>query len=155
MNFTTFIRVIAVGLVLATTVGVSDARQQAGDIVIEDPWVAATNPGATVGAGYVTIRNAGARTERLVSASSMAADRVELHEMTVTNGMMRMHPVQAIEIPAGGSAALAPGGLHIMFLDIEAPFSSGATIPVILHFEHQGDVRVDFSVRRRDGRASQ
>ncbi|MFO1017075.1 MAG: copper chaperone PCu(A)C [Hyphomonadaceae bacterium] len=154
MKITNIIRVAVAGFVLAAFVGASEveAQQQAGDIVIENAWVGATNPGATVGAGYVTIRNSGPRSERLTSAASDAADHVELHEMSVTNGMMRMHPVAAIEIPAGGAVTLAPGGLHIMFLDIGAPFAVGSTVPVTMHFEHQGDVQVEFTVRRRDGR---
>jgi copper(I)-binding protein len=154
MNVITIIRVVVASFVLTAAIGVSGAtaRQQSGNIVVEDAWIAATNSGATVGAGYVTIRNTGSRTERLTSAASDAADRVELHEMTVTNGMMRMHPVPAIEIPPGGTVTLAPGGLHIMFLDINTPFTAGSTVPVTLHFEHQGDVEVEFSVRRRDGR---
>lgn len=153
MNLSQIIRVVVASFVLAA-IGAPEviAQQQSGNIVIENAWIGATNPGATVGAGYVTIRNTGPRSERLTSAASNAADRVELHEMSVTNGMMRMHPVAAIEIPAGGAVTLAPGGLHIMFLDIGAPFAVGSTVPVTMHFEHQGDVRVEFTVRRRDGR---
>src|SRR5690606_13871783 len=107
----------------------SAAREQAGSIVIDDPWVATTNPGATVAAGYVTLRNTGARADRLLSATSSRAERVELHEMNVTDGVMRMRPVAGIDIPPGGTATLTPGGLHIMFLDIDAPFSDAARIP--------------------------
>jgi copper(I)-binding protein len=64
-------------------------------------------------------------------------------------GIMRMRQVRGIDIPAGGEATLRPGGLHIMFFDIDAPFEEGQRVPVTLHFERAGELRIDFVARPR------
>lgn len=143
-----FIAMLAALTVIACSPA-SDAQSARNTIAAEDPWIAATNPGAGVGGGYVTLRNTGATADRLISASSSRAGRVELHEMSMTGGMMRMRPVAGIDVPAGGSVSLAPGGLHIMFIDIDAQFENGQRVPVTLHFEHAGAVDVVFAVRTR------
>lgn len=149
-----FIRLLAASFALAAIVAApnSAAGQQAGAIVVEDPWVATTNPGATVAGGYVTLRNNGAQADRLLSAESPRA-RLQLHEMSMDGGMMQMREVAGIDIPAGGAATLAPGGYHIMFLDLTAPITNGERIPVTLHFAHQGAVQVVFVARPRNGRS--
>lgn len=151
MHFSQIIRALAASFVLAAVgfMPSASALQQAGAIAIENPWIAATNPGATVAAGYVTLRNTGGESDRLVSARSTSAARVELHQMSMSNGIMRMQPVEAIVIPAAGAATLEPGGLHIMFLDIHAQYQAGARVPVTLYFERAGDVEVQFDVRPR------
>ncbi|MEZ6024192.1 MAG: copper chaperone PCu(A)C [Hyphomonadaceae bacterium] len=126
------------------------AEQGTPAITLVDPWAGATPDGATVGAGYVVLRNEGDGADRLVSATSPRAGHVELHEMRMEGDMMRMSPVEAIDVPAHGETALAPGGLHIMFIDIPAPLAEGESIPVTLHFEQQGDVEAVFVVRQRD-----
>ncbi len=132
----------------------SFADPRTGPIVIADPWAATTNPGASVAAGYVALRNTGAQPDRLVSASSPRARRLELHEMSMADGVMRMRPVQGIDIPAGGETSLRPGGLHIMFMDIDAAFVSGERIPVTLQFERAGAIEVEFVARPRDAQRS-
>lgn len=145
------IRVVAASFLLAAAFAAPEsAAQQAATITIEDPWAGTTNPGATVAAGYVTVRNTGAQPDRLLSAASPRAARVELHEMSMSNGVMRMRPVDGIAIPAGGEATLQPGGLHIMFLEIDAQFVEGQRVPVTLRFERTGDVAVDFVARPRN-----
>lgn len=153
MNRTHFVRILAASFALAAIAcsPASQAQQRAGAIALEDPWSAATNPGATVAAGYVTIRNTGATDDRLLSATTPRAGRTELHEMSMDNGVMRMRPLSGVTIPAGGAATFAPSGMHIMFMDIDAPFADGTTIPVTLRFEHQGEVRAAFTVRARGG----
>lgn len=125
----------------------SGARNAA--IAIDDPWAAQTNPGAIVAGGYVTLRNTGTTADRLISAASPRAQRVELHEMSMSDGMMRMRPVQGIDVPAGETATLAPGGLHIMFINIDAQFRNGEQVPVTLRFERAGAVEAVFVVRPR------
>lgn len=153
MNRSHFVRLLAASFALAAIAcsPASDAQQRAGAIVLEDPWSAATPSGASVAAGYVTIRNTGANPDRLLSASTPRAGRTEIHEMSMDNGVMRMRPLPSVTIAAGGAVTFAPGGMHIMFMDIGAPFTDGATIPVTLRFERQGEVQATFTVRARGG----
>ena len=113
---------------------------------IEKPWTRATAPGARVGGGYMLIRNQGAAADKLVSASSPAAARVELHVHVNDNGVMRMREVPGYDVPARGRFELKPGGAHLMFIDLKAPFKEGDKVPVTLKFEKAGEVKTEFEV---------
>jgi len=113
---------------------------------VEDPWTRATPPGAKVGAGYMKITGSGAA-DRLVGASSPAAAKVELHVTEKKGDVMRMREVKAYDIPAKGSFELAPGGAHLMLVDLKAPFKEGAKVPLTLRFEKAGEVKVELQVR--------
>lgn len=127
---------------------------RAGDIVIEQPWSRAAGANAT-GAGFLTIRNTGAAPDRLLSASSPIAGRVELHTMSMDGGVMRMRPVEIIPVPAGGTVQLAPGGLHIMLVGLAQPLVQGGRAPLTLRFERAGEVRVELAVQAAGARAPQ
>lgn len=115
-------------------------------VQIEKPWARATAPGAKVAGGYMVIRNAGATGDKLVSASSPAAAKVELHVHVNENGVMKMREVPAYDVPAKGSFELKPGGAHLMFMDIKRPFREGEKLPVKLKFEKAGEVDAEFQV---------
>jgi periplasmic copper chaperone A len=111
------------------------------------PWAAVTPTGAKVGAGYLTIANPG-EADKLLGAASPRAKKVEVHEMKMEGAMMSMRPVESLDVPAGATITLAPGGYHLMFIDIDAPFVEGQTIPVTLTFEKAGAVDVVLSVSK-------
>jgi copper(I)-binding protein len=118
--------------------------------VIADPWAVATVEGVKVSAGYMTVSNPGDINDRLVSASSPAAGKTELHIMETADGVMKMRMAgDGIATPAGGTVNLAPGGAHLMFLDLPAALKDGTTIPVTLTFEKAGSIEVQFAVRPR------
>jgi copper(I)-binding protein len=115
-------------------------------VKIEKPWARATAPGAQVGGGYMTIRNAGAA-DKLVSASSPVSAKVELHVHINDNGVMKMREVAGgYDIPAKGSFELKPGGAHLMFMNLKAPLKEGDKVPVTLKFEKAGEVKTEFAV---------
>jgi copper(I)-binding protein len=114
-------------------------------VQIEKPWARATAPGAKVAGGYMLIRNQGAA-DRLVSASSPAAAKVELHVHINDNGVMKMREVPGYDVPAKGAFELKPGGAHLMFMDIKRPFKEGEKVPVKLKFEKAGEVTAEFQV---------
>jgi copper(I)-binding protein len=119
----------------------------AASLSVTEPWAALTPAGAKVGAGYFNVTNPGAVADRLVSAVSPRAKSVELHEMKMDGAMMSMRPVAGgVEIPAGGAVKFAPGGYHLMFMDIDAPFADGQEIPVTLTFEKAGAVDASLKV---------
>ena len=120
----------------------------AGDISVSGAFARATLPSAPVGAGYLTIVNAGSEADRLVSVASQVAPTVELHSMsTSADGMMKMeHLPDGIEVPAGETVSLAPGGLHIMFIGPNQPFSEGECVEVVLNFELAGALPVQLNV---------
>jgi copper(I)-binding protein len=100
------------------------------------------------GAAYLAVSNAGSEADRLLGARSGVAARVELHTHANDNGVMRMRPLDGgIEVPAGGTAALAPGGDHIMLMDLKAPLAEGDSFPLTLVFERAGEITVDVKVK--------
>ena len=124
------------------------AEFQAGDIAVEAPWSRATPGGAKVGAGYLTLKNGGAAPDRLVSATADIAERAEIHEMSMTDGMMKMRKIpDGVKVPAGGSVTLAPQGYHLMFLGLKKPLKEGEAFAGTLTFEKAGSVTATFEVR--------
>ena len=118
-----------------------------GQVTIETPWARATAPGSKIAAGYMTIRNAGGAPDRLVAASTPAAERVEMHVTVKSADMVQMREVKAYAIPAKGAFALAPNGPHLMLTNLKAPLKEGTRVPVSLKFEKAGEVKAELQVR--------
>lgn len=145
------IRLAALALCLAAPAAAQVAT--VGDIRLDAPMLRETPPNAPVAGGYVAITNAGAEDDVLVSATvdAAAAGEVQLHEMVMKGGVMEMGEVAGgIAIPAGGTVTLAPGGLHLMLMDLPAPLVAGGAVPVTLVFERAGAVTLDFPVLTLD-----
>ncbi|NBX57877.1 MAG: copper chaperone PCu(A)C [Gammaproteobacteria bacterium] len=122
----------------------------ADPITIERPFARASAPGQMVGGGFMTIVHQGGAEDRLVSATTPIAREVQIHSMNMDGGVMRMRQVEGgLAIPAGGRVALQPGGLHLMFVDLNAPLVAGASFPVTLRFAKAGEIKVEFSVEAR------
>lgn len=122
---------------------------KAGDLELSTAWTRATPPKAKAGGGFIEIVNTGSEADRLVSASSNVAKKTEIHEMAVTDGIMKMRELEnGIEIPAGETVALKPGGLHIMFMGLNQSFEEGSKVPVVLTFEKAGEVSVELDVAK-------
>lgn len=121
-----------------------------GTVTLGDLSIGTLFSRATVGrsgAAYLVIENGGYTADRLVAASSAVAQKVELHEMTVEDDIMRMAEVDGgIEVPAHGSVTLAPGGLHVMLMGLGGPLEEGGSFELTLSFEHAGEVTVTVPV---------
>ena len=118
-----------------------------GPLSIGHPWSRATPPGAEVAAGYLTIANEGAEPDRLVEATIVGVGRVQIHAMTEEGGVMTMRPLpDGLEIPAGETVALAPGGYHLMLMDLAGPLKDGEHVSGTLRFEKAGTLDVEFAV---------
>jgi copper(I)-binding protein len=107
------------------------------------PWARAT--AGKVGGIFLTLRNGGAA-DRLLGGSTPAAAKVELHNTVKDGDVMRMRQVDAISLPANGYVELAPGGLHVMLVDLKAPLRAGDMVPVTLRFEKAGEVTIQVPV---------
>jgi copper(I)-binding protein len=116
---------------------------------VSDAWTAATPEGATVGAGYLTIANGGTRAVRLVGVESVIAERVEVHSMSMEGGIMRMRPVEGVEIAAGGNAAFEPSGMHLMLIGLKRPLLAGERVSLVLIFDNGERIEVSLEVRAR------
>ena len=122
-----------------------------GDLTLSKPYSRASLPKAPVAGGFVTITNAGGD-DRLVSISADAiSDHGEIHDMEMVGDVMKMRELpEGLPIPAGATVELAPGGLHMMFMELKQPLLAGDQIKVKLTFEKAGEVELPMTVLARD-----
>jgi periplasmic copper chaperone A len=123
------------------------AEFKAGDLVIDQPWSRATSGGAVVAAGFLVIHNNGGAPDKLVGGTADFAGAVELHQMSMDNGVMKMRKIEAgLDIPAHATVTLDPMGFHIMFAGLKRQLVQGEAAKADLMFEHAGTVPVTFTV---------
>jgi len=130
---------------LALLLPVAAVAQPAGKITVEAPWARAS--AGTTGAAYFTVKNEGDVDDRLVAVSTPAAAKAELHSMAMDGNVMRMRAVDALPVAAHGMAALKPGGIHVMLMELKAPLKQGESFPLTLKFARAGDVQVNVAVQ--------
>lgn len=136
----------ALGLALAVFSGATFAA----DVVVKGPWVRATVAGQMATGAFMDLSSrSGAK---LLSASSPIAGVVEIHSMTTEAGVMQMRPVAAIDLPAGKAVALAPGGFHIMMMDLKQGVKKGDVVALTLKLK-ASDGTIDTLEVRAEGRA--
>jgi periplasmic copper chaperone A len=129
-------------MTLGALLAVSTAQAEVG---ISDAWVRASTPGQTVAAAYLTLNSK--EDVALVYAETERAGSVEMHTMTMQNGIMKMRSLEELAIPAGKPVKLAPGGLHLMLFDFPTPFKSGEKVKFRLCFKNkQGKIEEQFVV---------
>lgn len=123
---------------------------QAQNIIVKDAWIRGTVQGQSATGAFMELT--GKSNARLVGAASPAAKNVEVHNMKVENGVMRMFPVQGVDLPAGKPVKLAPGGYHVMLMNLQQSLKAGDKVPLQLTFELADKRRetVDLSVEVRD-----
>jgi len=121
---------------------------KAGDLVITQAWSRATPGGAKIAGGYLTIENKGTTPDRLIGGSGDVAAKVEVHEMSVKDGVMTMRALdKGLAIEPGKTVKLAPGGYHLMLMDLKNPLKQGDKVPVTLEFEKAGKVKLSLDVQ--------
>ncbi len=130
---------------------------KAGSVVIDHPYATPTPAGARTGAVYFrALRNAGREADRLIGARTSVAASVEIHRTTIDgNDVMKMRPLEALDLPPGASPNLRHGGdLHLMLVDLKTPLKEGERFPVWLRFERAGEREVTVWVQRPRGGAT-
>ena len=145
MTFPALLSATALALACAATpLAAQTARP---GIEVGQPWTRATGAGQGVGGGYLSLHNPGKTADRLLGASSPAAERIELHLMAMEGDVMRMRQVESVELPPGGRVELKPGGLHLMLMGLKQPLQAGQAVPLTLRFEKAGEVPVRLQVQ--------
>jgi len=131
---TWFWRVVTLAAALAGAGFAPAAAAQ--PVTVKEAWVRAPVPGQSVAGAYMELESRAH--VLLVAAASPAAGRAELHASTMDGGVMRMRQVEHIELPAGRSVKLAPGGLHVMLLELKQPLKAGDKVPITLTVQRDG-----------------
>lgn len=134
--------------ILLAAAGLAACGAGEPDITVDGAWGRQSPSMATTGAFYMNIVNKGG-TDRLIGAATDACGAVELHESVMDdNGVMSMHPLEnGIEIPAGKTVELKPGGMHVMCINKKVDFISGSEITLSLEFEKSGIIILGVAIR--------
>lgn len=142
-----YLRVI-IGVVAAVAAAsLAEAHEVANKgVMVSHPWLRATPGGATIGAAFMEIRTEKGVTDRLISASSPVAGRVEVHTHTMDGDVMKMRKVDALDLKPGESHILKPMGEHMMLFDLKQPLKEGDLVKLQLTFEKAGVLEIDGSV---------
>ena len=135
-------RLVVIGWLLASTA----AMGQTGQVEIKDPWARATPAKADAGAAYLTIVSP--VPDELVSVSSPVAKKAGLHTMTMEGSVMKMRPLDKVDIPANQPITLKPGGMHIMLQGLNEPLQAGQSFPLTLTFEKAGHKQVEVAIEK-------
>jgi copper(I)-binding protein len=123
-----------------------------GTLHIGHPWARPTTSQAKAGGAFLVVDNRGRVEDRLVSATSPVADKVELHTHIMDGTVMRMRPVEGgIVLPAGQKVELKPGGMHVMLMGLKRQLKEGETFPLTLRFEAAGEIAIDVRVEKLSG----
>ncbi len=140
----------SLALISATTVVLAHDFK-VGDLVIDHPYATPSLAGRNIGGGFIkAIKNNGDTPDQLIAARTSAAASVELHQMSMDGGIMRMREVSAIEIPAKGQVELRHGGVatyHLMLMGLKAPLKDGDRFALTLVFKKAGEKEVMMSVQ--------
>lgn len=140
------LRTLILSLCCLTALSAQAHDYTLGKIKIGHPWSRATAPGAPAAGGFLKLENGG-EADRLISASAAVSETVELHTMAMDGNVMKMRKLDnGVEVPAGKTVELKPGGLHVMFIGLKAPLKEGEKFPLKLKFEKAGEVTVDVKV---------
>jgi len=124
----------------------------AGDLTVRHPWARATPPGAKVGAVYFEIRNSGKTPDRVIGATTPAAQRVELHIQVREGDVIKMREVDGFEVPARQRLTLSLGGSHLMLVNLAKPLAAGDRFPLTLRLEKAGELKLEIEVQPADAR---
>ena len=135
-------------LMTACSASSADNTHDIGKLRVSDVWAKATPPQARVAGGYLSVQNRGDAADKLLRVESAAAASVEIHEMSDVGGVARMREVtNGVELPAGSTTTLKPGGYHLMFIEPKQPFVEGQSVQATLVFEKAGRLATEFKVR--------
>ena len=137
---------VIAGCLLVSLLIPGAAAAQTGQVEIKDAWARATPGKAENGAAYLTIETPAP--DKLVAVSSPAAKKTTLHTMTMDGGVMKMRPLDGLDVPANQPVMLKPGGIHIMLQGLNEPLQAGKSFPLTLTFEKAGERKVEVAVEK-------
>ncbi len=130
---------------LLIAAGLAMAQVASAQVAVTDAWVRGTVAGQTATGAFMKLKAATDTT--LVGAASPVASVVEIHEMKMDGGMMKMNAIDRLPLPAGKAVELKPGGYHVMLMGLAGPLRAGDAVPLTLTFEDQAGKKVAVEVR--------
>lgn len=146
-------RLTSIFFALALAASSATAHEiQIGDLEIIHPAIPLPPPSAPIAAGYMVIANNGAMPDRLIGVEVPIARSASLHRTEVSaDGVARVLPLEAVDIPADDTVLFEQGAMHVMLMGLSAPLHAGDMVPATLIFEQAGRVDIEFMVDPADG----
>lgn len=126
---------LPLSLALLAFASTAFAAGVADQITVADPYVRLAPPGTKTTGAFMTLKNAGDKEAKVVSAASQVAKATELHNHINDGGVMRMRQVKEVVVPAKGEVAFRPGSYHVMLIDMKAPLKEGEHVVITLGFD--------------------
>ncbi|MFT6902768.1 MAG: copper(I)-binding protein [Colwellia sp.] len=116
-------------------------------LVVENGYARESIPGTSISSAYMTIKNLSAKNIRLIAATSAVSDRIEIHQHTMSDGLMRMRQRDYVDISAQNSTVFQPSGFHLMIFDLKQPLKAKENIIITLYFDDQFSIDVNYTVQ--------
>jgi len=139
--------ILAMATILNVIITATNAQEyQHGKLKIDHPWARVTIPGRPA-AGYMIVHNQG-DADKIISASSPAANRIEMHTTTMKDGVMRMRATKHVDVPAKGSVEFKSGGFHLMIFGLKPSVKQGSKLPLTVVFDKAGPVKMELVVKK-------
>ena len=156
MSLSKIFHAAAIVATLLTAITAAKAHDYTvGDLKIGHPWTRVTPEGARAAGGFMTITNTGTKPDTLVGGTFVASETLEVHEMSMTDGMMKMRQLdKGLVIKPGETVELKPGSFHVMLIGMKQPLKDGETIKGTLVFERAGTIEVGYKVEPLGARAA-
>ncbi|WP_296810005.1 copper chaperone PCu(A)C [Thiocapsa sp.] len=142
-------------LLAATFLAALSCAAFGAELSIDDPYARAVPPGQPNSAVFMSLENQTGTNQALVGAESAVSEIVELHTHVEEDGMMRMRRIEKIEVPAGETVTLKPGGLHVMLIGLKQPLEPDDAVDLTLIFEDGSRMPVQAPVRRIEAQLQQ
>jgi periplasmic copper chaperone A len=130
---------------LALAIGLAACATALAQVKVDEPWVRGTVAAQKATGAFMRVT--AVEDARLVAARSPVAGVVELHEMKMESGVMKMRAVGSIALPAGRAVSLEPGGYHVMLMGLKQPLAEGEAVPLTLVVESKGGQRSEVEVK--------
>lgn len=111
---------------------------------VRKAWSPAAPPGSSVAAVYAEV--VAREADTLLGATTPVALRVDMHETSEEAGMMKMRPLEQVELAPGKAVLFEPGGMHMMLMDLQKALPAGAHFPLTLRFAKAGDISTTVTV---------
>ena len=144
-----------IAALLSATTAVKAHDYTTGDLKIGHPWTRVTPEGARAAGGFMTITNTGTKPDTLVGGTFVLSETFEVHEMSMTDGMMKMRQLdKGLVIKPGETVELKPGSFHVMMIGMKQPLKDGETIKGTLVFERAGTIEIGYKVEPLGARAA-
>ncbi|MBA6293054.1 copper chaperone PCu(A)C [Colwellia sp. MB3u-70] len=142
-----FLPIISLVIVVSSVFANISLASENTKLVVENGYARESIPGTSISSAYMTIKNLSAKNIRLIAATSAVSDRIEIHQHTMSDGLMRMRQRDYVEISAQNNTVFQPSGFHLMIFDLKHPLKAKENIIITLSFDDQSSIDVNYTVQ--------